>query len=254
MKIERENLSDKVEEKLKELLLQGKWQEGEKIPPETELAQLFGVSRLTVRLALQKLNVLGLLETRVGDGTYVKKFSMRNYMDTAFDFYVTPELMQSVCEYRKIIEIEAARLAIERATPEDIQKIQDCVDKHLENSRTIPEDIQPTDKEFLRFVESDLEIHEAICEAAHNELLTLSMETFRKVILKYLVEIIAQRVETVGLLYYQKNGKTEVHQLILDEIKATNFDKCKQLYEAMIDYKVDRQEYFRLTGSEEAAE
>lgn len=47
-------------------------------PSESDLADLFGVNRLTVRLALQKLNTLGILDTRVGDGTYVCAFVLKN--------------------------------------------------------------------------------------------------------------------------------------------------------------------------------
>lgn len=71
--IEREVLSDRVEKALKKMLTDGQWKEGEKLPSENELAKRFGVSRLTVRIALQRLNVQRLVDIRTGDGTYAKK-------------------------------------------------------------------------------------------------------------------------------------------------------------------------------------
>ena len=58
--IQRVHVGEQVFEQLKKLLIQGEWKQGEKIPSENELADMFGVSRITIRQALQKLSTLGL--------------------------------------------------------------------------------------------------------------------------------------------------------------------------------------------------
>ena len=68
-KITKKSAADLVCEKMKELIINKTWTAGEKIPTEMELSHNFGVNRLTVRIALQRLNTLGLLDIRVGDGT-----------------------------------------------------------------------------------------------------------------------------------------------------------------------------------------
>ena len=65
-KISRDSISDQVFAQMKEQILRGEWPPGEKIPSENELARQFGVSRITVRNALQKLCALELLETHFG--------------------------------------------------------------------------------------------------------------------------------------------------------------------------------------------
>ena len=63
-------------EDLKRMILDGGIQAGERLPSENELAEMFNVSRITIRQALQKLSVLGLVETRFGEGSFVKTFDV----------------------------------------------------------------------------------------------------------------------------------------------------------------------------------
>ena len=62
-------------EQLKDNLIQGTWKPGEKLASENELASLFGVSRITIRQALSRLAALGLVETRLGEGSFVAEQS-----------------------------------------------------------------------------------------------------------------------------------------------------------------------------------
>ena len=66
LQIKKQSTSDIVCDYIKENFLNGHWGCNQKLPSESELAQLFGVNRSTVRTALQKLSVLGFIETRVG--------------------------------------------------------------------------------------------------------------------------------------------------------------------------------------------
>ena len=67
-KIKKVSAADQVYTQLKTFILEGHWVPGEKIATETELAKSLGVNRLTVRVALQRLAALGLMDIRVGDG------------------------------------------------------------------------------------------------------------------------------------------------------------------------------------------
>ena len=109
VKIKRETLSEKVEAALREMLVSGRWKNGERILSEAELADMFGVSKLTVRTAVQRLSVQGLLEIRAGDGIFAKNFSVHEYLQKATDLYITAEMMDDVCEFRKILEIDCLR-------------------------------------------------------------------------------------------------------------------------------------------------
>jgi GntR family transcriptional repressor for pyruvate dehydrogenase complex len=74
-KLKTQSLRMQVYVKLKEKLLSGEWKSGEKLPSENELCKIFGVSRVTVRAAVQQLEILGLLEICHGGGTFVRDFS-----------------------------------------------------------------------------------------------------------------------------------------------------------------------------------
>ena len=70
-KISRASIGDQVYQQMKDQIVNGEWKAGDRLPSENELAEQFGVSRVTVRGALQKLAALGLIETKLGDGSYV---------------------------------------------------------------------------------------------------------------------------------------------------------------------------------------
>ena len=70
-KVVKRNLVDQACEFIRDSILNGDYKAGDKLPSETDLAEEYGTSRLTVRLAIQKLNAMELLETKVGEGSFV---------------------------------------------------------------------------------------------------------------------------------------------------------------------------------------
>ena len=74
--IKKVNVGQMVFDQMQELLIRGEWKPGDRLPSENELAEMFNVSRITIRQALQKLSVLGLVETRFGEGSVVKTFDV----------------------------------------------------------------------------------------------------------------------------------------------------------------------------------
>lgn len=68
----KKNTADRVYENLFHMLVSGDYAPGDRIPSEHELKERFNVSRNTIRAALNRMNALGIIETRQGDGTYLK--------------------------------------------------------------------------------------------------------------------------------------------------------------------------------------
>ncbi|MEL7622342.1 MAG: GntR family transcriptional regulator [Clostridiales bacterium] len=240
-KIVKKTLSNQVEQALRNMLLDGRWSDGQRLPAEAELAELFNVNRLTVRLAVQRLNAQGLVDIRMGEGIFAKKFSLSQYLSAASDLYITPEMMDDVCEFRKNLEIECARLAIERATQEDIRDMQKCQDRYIEVCQKYSLN---TETGLHKRVEADLDLHYCLCRAAHNSLYTLAFNSARAAISNYMKMIQPKRLKGKGLPYYDlgeytKDGKKELHQLLIDTIVNKDFETCRRLYIAMIDYKLD---------------
>jgi GntR family transcriptional repressor for pyruvate dehydrogenase complex len=84
-KLEKINITDQICKEIKKNIIDGYWKEGDKIPSENELADMMGVSRISVRAALQRLQVLGYIETRGGEGSFVRKFSLSNIFNSVSD-------------------------------------------------------------------------------------------------------------------------------------------------------------------------
>ena len=240
VKIKRETLSEKVDAALREMLVSGRWKNGERILSEAELADMFGVSKLTVRTAVQRLSVQGLLEIRAGDGIFAKNFSVHEYLQKATDLYITAEMMDDVCEFRKILEIDCLRLAIDAATKEDIDEMQRRIDQYIQ----VRKQYHGLDSEWLQeYVEADFDFHYALCKSSHNSLLILGFNATEGAIKKYLKAINTQRIIDFDSPQMVAFNGQDVHQVILNAIENKNFQKARDVYIAMIDYKVTAKDY-----------
>lgn len=119
------NLRVQLAESLRERLNQGEWHEGDQLPTEAELSAEYGVSRSTVRSALQQLETLGLTITRHGMGTFVSPYGraiksglqeLRSMTDTIKAHGMKPAMDYHLVEFRGADDDEAQALAIEPGT------------------------------------------------------------------------------------------------------------------------------------------
>lgn len=134
------------------------WQLGirEKIPGEHQLVEMTGASRNTVREAIRGLVHAGLLEARPGDGTYVCASSE---LEIALQRRAAAENVLEIFEAREALELYAARLAAERALPEDIDRMTRALDRR---------DAEP---DVAKSVEYDLDFHLEMFAASGNQLI-----------------------------------------------------------------------------------
>lgn len=119
-KINRLSLVEQVAEQMEQLIEQGQWKVGEKLPPEMELMDKFGVSRNTLREAIRALVHAGLLETKQGSGTLVRSTSV---LGAALKRHVKKSTMMETLEVRFALEKQAAKMAAERRTEGDLAKL-----------------------------------------------------------------------------------------------------------------------------------
>lgn len=235
-KVEKTTAGEQVYQNLRENIVERHWKVGEKLPPETELAALYGVNRLTVRMALQRLNAIGLVETRIGDGTYVKEFDFSDYIGAVQDLYSNPSLMDDVCEFRKLLELECARLAMDRATEREFQELEQiCSDYEALKKNTITPVTEERLKELTHY---DVDFHEKICLMAHNTLYRYCFSMARSTIEKYISLNLQKRIsiwEERGVSVFEGDYR---HRSILNAIRNHDFAQCKKLYDDMIDFKI----------------
>lgn len=161
--IDARKRAEQVRDSLIQLIRNGQFADGDKLPTESQLSAMFGVGRSTVREAVQSLLGLGIVEMRPGRGAYVSRLSL-NDLVRMVDGAVRLEYGAALQlhEVRAMIEITAARLAANRRTDDDLARMTAAIEEY----RTAGDD---TPNEIL--VTSDLAFHRAIVEAAHNEML-----------------------------------------------------------------------------------
>lgn len=155
----RSALVQQVIEILQHNIASGRWPVGSRLPLEAELLDEYGVSRVTLRQAVQALVHVGVLETIQGNGTFVRA---SNELDAVLARFLSSNDLSYLLEARLAIETEAAELAAARATPEELKTLTAV----LAESRTAAEraDLDALAPLSARF-------HHLVVAAAHNPVL-----------------------------------------------------------------------------------
>jgi GntR family transcriptional repressor for pyruvate dehydrogenase complex len=172
--IQRVSSVQEVVYRLEELLRTGELKPGQKLPPETELAKALQVSRPTLREALKGLNLLGLLVSRTGDGTYVGENS-RNLFKTAiyFSTFLSAVDFMGLIEARIAIEPFLAEMAAQRATAQQIDRMRECLREMEAGLGSIKTYMGP-----------EVAFHDEITKAAQSPVLQSIMESLRDLLLE----------------------------------------------------------------------
>jgi GntR family transcriptional repressor for pyruvate dehydrogenase complex len=118
--IKPRRISDQVFEQLRELIFRGELGAGQKLMTERELSESLGVSRSSVREALNKLVTLGFLEQRHGHGTFVRPLDEGGAMPLATVMEAQDASLIDLLEVRRGMESNAAAMAAQRAEEKDI--------------------------------------------------------------------------------------------------------------------------------------
>lgn len=118
-------LADAIVKELEQMIVDGSWPPGHKLMPERELAAQFGVSRPSVREAIQRLEARGLLFRRQGGGTYVQNKLAKTLVDPLSELLMNDDDAQfDLLEFRHVIEGVAAYYAALRGTETDFARIR----------------------------------------------------------------------------------------------------------------------------------
>lgn len=220
-------VSDAVAHELEQRILEGSLKPGDRLPSERDLAVEMGVSRASLREAIQKLISRGLLASRQGEGNYVT-----HHLDAAFVepweemLRNHPSVREDLLEFRHMLEAAAARGAAVRATDADRQRLKRCLDRL--DAAFAGDDLDAQ-------VDADLGFHQAIAEAAHNAIfghLTASLfRLMRENIQRNLSEMM-RLPETRGLLMSQ-------HRAVWSAIEAGDAAAAETAATLHIDYVRD---------------
>ncbi len=162
--VRQSRLGDQLYEQILEKIVSGALPEGGKLPPESRLCEVFGVSRPVVREALSRLQADGIVVSRHGSGSYVQRRPNKAFSLLA-PIGDVADLMRCM-EYRIALEGEAAFLAAERRSEGDLKKMAKALD-----------DLDRVIASGEVGSEADQRFHLAIAAAAQNRFFMHAMET-----------------------------------------------------------------------------
>ncbi|MFJ8539458.1 FadR/GntR family transcriptional regulator [Streptomyces sp. NPDC093591] len=200
---------------LDHLLTSGRLRAGDRLPSERELAETFGVGRSAVREALKSLSLLGLLEIRQGDGTYVRG-ATSDLLPQVLEWglMLGDHTMDQLLEARACVEVDLAELAALHRTDNDLIALE----THLARMRAAHDDPE-------RYIEADLAFHRALAQASHNSALAGFQARLESLVAVW----IKQNVRKPG------EGKLAEHESVLKAVRAADAKRARAAMHAHMD-------------------
>lgn len=208
--VKRESTLEVIVQQIKDQIKKGILKPGEKLPSERKLADLLGLSRASVREAIQALAFSGYLEVIQGKGTYVLEMSTKYDEIVNFFSEFSNYSLDYLMEARIMLEGEFARLAALNASQEEIDLIEKIFTE-IESS-----------KDLNSFVVKDLEFHLTIAKATHNPFMNGLMKIIGEMLYKE-----TQRI--IGISGYTRENTIKTTRNLVQAIKKRNAEQAKEL-------------------------
>jgi len=209
-RIEKKKLYEEIADIISDNIRSGQLVEGEKLPSIQSLASEYGVGPASIREALNALRVMGLVDIRHGEGTFVKASSPKAFTVEMAIF--KKKDIEELLEVRKMIEVGAVKIAAIQHTDEQLKNIQTAL---LKMKQAISEN------ELGEM--SDLEFHMAIAEATNNSLLKKLLSDVSDVMKTTMKETrkiwLYTQAKTIERLYHE-------HREIYEAIAERDSDKA----------------------------
>ncbi len=187
----KENLVDRVVGEIQNQIMAGVLKPGMLLPPERELCDQLGVSRTALREAVRMLVSKGVLEPKRHVGTVVKQVGSEQIAESLSLLMSTQnrhEALENVHQVRKMLEVEIARIAAEKATEQDIETLMSILDE-----------MEAHAGDRARFTRLDNAFHTALARTTHNPILVILLNSIQNVMseIRQMVESYPDLTKTV---------------------------------------------------------
>ena len=211
-RIANQRIYQQIVDQISRMIRDGSLNPGDRLPPERQLAEEFGVSRAAVREALSALGLMGLVEVRPGEGTFVRSVT-EEALITPMALLVAMERDEAIglemLEIRAALEAEAAYLAAQRREPEDLFAMEAALEQMEADLQT-----------GAPGADADWKFHHAVATASGNGVLLQIMRTLsdsmQEMLLRYRTQLL--RIPEMDRLLLSE------HQGILEAIRAQEPD------------------------------
>lgn len=219
----RVNVTNQIVQYMKDNIILGNWKVGDKVPSEKELTDSLGVSRASVRTAIQQLVGIGVLNTVHGKGTYL----LTDHLDDAAhsEIIVNPEdcrNIRKVMELRRIVEPDACFMAVSHMPPDLVRNLERLYHAMLQDK-----------DDGERFVTADIAFHKEICRAAGNPLL--------EKIMNQVFDEYRKNHAQINRLYGHGDG-IYYHGLILGAVRDGDASGARAMMQEHLQRTMDRME------------
>ncbi|MBI5570171.1 MAG: FadR family transcriptional regulator [Desulfomonile tiedjei] len=212
--LQRGRLYEEMAGSLKQAIFGGEYRVGDKLPSESELAELFGVSRPVAREAIRYLEITGLVTVRQGatGGAFVAGINSSVLKGNVMDLLTMGQVsVGQLTEMRAHIEPEIARLAALRAGAEDVRELEESVQSSISPA---PE------SSFLNQVENNARFHRLLGRASRN----LFYAIIEDILMDFTVEFIRTVPRDQGLLH-----NPDEHKDLLQAIKNREPERAEAI-------------------------
>lgn len=179
--VARTSLSEGIMAQIMDLIQHSVLRPGDRLPPERELCKRFGVGRSSLREALRSLSAMGVVEGRVGDGTFVNDNQQFVQKALQWGMLLDRKIVGDLIETRLMLESETAFWAAQRGGVEDLC----CVEEALAQMEEALYD-------STLFLEADLRFHMAVASATQNTLLASLLEATRGYLQEWIERSLAE--------------------------------------------------------------
>ncbi len=208
--VKRTKISEDIAGQIKRLIVDGKLKPGDRLPPERELIKELGVSRPSLREALNSLVTMGFLEVRQAKRTFVKSVTSKLIGDPlALLIKADTQKIFDLIEVRKAIETWAAYHAAQRASKEDVQQLAIIIGE-----------MKKAFEEGRSWEKEDADFHLAIAKATHNTIHMHIMSGIYDLLKESMAKIFIDRENVKKLMNH--------HRQIFQAIKTRSPDKARQ--------------------------
>jgi GntR family transcriptional regulator, transcriptional repressor for pyruvate dehydrogenase complex len=216
--VKRGNLSEQVADQLQHLIIIGDLENGDKLPPERELTDMFRVSRTVIREATRTLQERGFVKILTGSGTYVTSVdpsiisqSLERYLRGSHHAY------RDLLEVRKNLEVQIAELAAARASDDHIIQLEQALHEMEACHPYIAED----ENKHEAFVQADVGFHLTLADSTGNALWP--------VLLAPIADLVAKFSRETSKLPNSSNSAIRYHRELLEAVKAGDSKRGRQV-------------------------
>lgn len=219
--IRRTNICDQIVEYIEERFIQGDIKSGDKLPSERQLSKILNISRTPIREAMRSLYQLGIIETRHGQGTFVRADNLNVLARKLVNYLYSNEVtFLEVLQFRKIIEAESARLAAEYANVQEKEEINYYKERAKEAGSCIK------DGNYKGYGLMDTDFHMAIIKASHN---SLFLQLFNVICKTIKIQQAWGLIESENDIYHYIKYHDKIYEAIKDK-------KPEMAYNMMVEH------------------